>query len=151
MKRQMVSIALYSPYPGSILGHQLIAEGKSLMSKEQHDRNPNSPKVKGIDYAFYNDLCAGKYNAEVAKVVRPTVVVPTQDAPVSEFRFSPAHHFYLFALKNGKRRSSYGDSPQAALDVLHTRLTPEEIAEIIPDDYIKTSQQDMRQYIPVLG
>lgn len=66
-KRILPSIAFYAPYPGSALGHQLIAEGKSMMSKENYHRFPDDEKVKGIDYQFYRELLAGKYDAEVTK------------------------------------------------------------------------------------
>ncbi|MBI3242055.1 MAG: B12-binding domain-containing radical SAM protein [Chloroflexi bacterium] len=66
-KRIMPSIAFYAPYPGSALGHQLIAEGRSLMSKENYHRYPDDEKVKGIDYKFYRELLAGKFDAEVSK------------------------------------------------------------------------------------
>ena len=63
--RILPSIAFYAPYPGSVLGHQLIAEGRSLMSQENYHRFPDDEKVRGIDYQFYRDLLAGKYDAEV--------------------------------------------------------------------------------------
>lgn len=69
MKRVIPSIAYYAPYPGSVLGHQLIAEGKSLMTKENYHRFPSDKKVKDIDYAFYADLLAGKYDREVNRYV----------------------------------------------------------------------------------
>jgi anaerobic magnesium-protoporphyrin IX monomethyl ester cyclase len=64
-RRVMPSIAFYAPYPGSALGYQLIAEGKSLMSKENYHRFPDDEKVKGVDYQFYRDLLAGKYDDEI--------------------------------------------------------------------------------------
>jgi radical SAM superfamily enzyme YgiQ (UPF0313 family) len=67
MRRVMPSIAFYAPYPGSALGHQLIAEGRSLMSKENYHRYPDDEKVKGIDYHFYRELLAGKYDDEINK------------------------------------------------------------------------------------
>jgi radical SAM superfamily enzyme YgiQ (UPF0313 family) len=67
MKHVLPSISYYAPYPGSALGYQLIAEGKSLMSKENYHRYPSDEKVKGIDYKFYNDLLKGKYDREVNK------------------------------------------------------------------------------------
>ncbi len=67
MKRVMPSISFYAPYPGSALGYQLIAEGKSLMSKENYHRFPDDEKVKGIDYQFYRDMLAGKYDDEINK------------------------------------------------------------------------------------
>jgi anaerobic magnesium-protoporphyrin IX monomethyl ester cyclase len=66
-KRVMPSISLYAPYPGSALGHQLIAEGRSLMTRENYHRFPDDEKVRGIDYQFYRDLLAGKYDDEVNK------------------------------------------------------------------------------------
>ncbi len=67
MRRVMPSVSFYAPYPGSALGNQLIAEGKSLMTKENYHRFPDDEKVKGVDYAFYRELLAGKYDAEVNK------------------------------------------------------------------------------------
>ncbi|MFN2188443.1 MAG: B12-binding domain-containing radical SAM protein [Candidatus Promineifilaceae bacterium] len=65
MKRVMPSIAFYAPYPGSALGNQLIAEGKSLMTKDNYHRFPDDEKVKDIDYQFYRDLLDGKYDDEI--------------------------------------------------------------------------------------
>jgi anaerobic magnesium-protoporphyrin IX monomethyl ester cyclase len=64
-KRILPSISFYAPYPGSALGHQLIAEGKSKMTKENYHRFPDDEKVVGVDYQFYRELLAGKYDAEV--------------------------------------------------------------------------------------
>lgn len=65
MKRVFPSISYYAPYPGSALGNQLIAEGKSMMSKDNYHRFPGDEKVKGVNYAFYRDLLAGKYDDEI--------------------------------------------------------------------------------------
>ncbi|MBM3131360.1 MAG: B12-binding domain-containing radical SAM protein, partial [Chloroflexi bacterium] len=65
MKRVLPSISYYAPYPGSALGYQLIAEGKSRMSKENYHRYPDDKKVKGIDYGFYQKLLRGKFDREV--------------------------------------------------------------------------------------
>jgi anaerobic magnesium-protoporphyrin IX monomethyl ester cyclase len=64
-KRILPSISFYAPYPGSALGNQLIAEGKSKMTKENYHRFPDDEKVQGIDYGFYRELLAGKYDDEV--------------------------------------------------------------------------------------
>ena len=65
MRRALPSLAFYAPYPGSALGYQLIAEGKSLMSRDDYHRYPDDEKVKGVDYRFYRDLLAGRYDDEV--------------------------------------------------------------------------------------
>ncbi len=65
MKYVYPSISFYAPYPGSALGYQLIAEGKSLMSKDNYHRFPDDEKVVGVNYQFYRDLLAGKYDYEI--------------------------------------------------------------------------------------
>jgi len=65
--------------------------------------------------------------------------------------FSNPHYMYLFDLRNGKQKLAYGESPEDALDILRVRLTDEEMAEIIPDRYIKIRQRDMQQYVHNLG
>lgn len=65
MKHVLPSISYYAPYPGSALGNQLIAEGKSMMTKENYHRYPDDEKVVGVDYQFYKELLAGKYDDEV--------------------------------------------------------------------------------------
>jgi anaerobic magnesium-protoporphyrin IX monomethyl ester cyclase len=65
MRRVLPSISYYAPYPGSALGYQLIAEGKSMMSKDNYHRFPDDEKVKGVDYHFYRELLAGKYDHEI--------------------------------------------------------------------------------------
>lgn len=64
-RRTIPSISFYAPYPGSALGHQLIAEGRSLMTRDNYHRFPDDEKVKGIDYQFYRDLLAGNYDREI--------------------------------------------------------------------------------------
>jgi len=65
--------------------------------------------------------------------------------------FSNPHYMYLFALKNGKRKLAYGQSPEDALDILSIRLTPEEMAEIIREDYVKINQRELQKYVGQLG
>jgi len=65
MKRVFPSISYYAPYPGSALGNQLIAEGKSMMDKDNYHRFPGDEKVKGVDYQFYRELLAGQYDDEI--------------------------------------------------------------------------------------
>ncbi|HLF28426.1 MAG TPA: hypothetical protein VJG32_18995 [Anaerolineae bacterium] len=65
--------------------------------------------------------------------------------------FSNPHYMYLFDLKNGKKKLAYGQSPEDALDILRLRLSADEMAQIIPDAYIKISQRKMQAYIHLLG
>ena len=65
--------------------------------------------------------------------------------------FSNPHYMYLFDLKNGKKKLAYGESPQDALDILRIRLTEEEMAEIIPDSYVKINQRELQKYVKNLG
>ncbi len=65
--------------------------------------------------------------------------------------FSNPHYMFLFDMKNGKQKLAYGQSPEDALDILRIRLTEEEMAEIIPDKYIKIRQRDLQQHVSNLG
>jgi hypothetical protein len=65
--------------------------------------------------------------------------------------FSNPHYMYLFRLQNGKQKLAYGRSPADALDILAMRLTPEEMAEIIPDEYEKIRQRDLQKYVANLA
>jgi hypothetical protein len=65
--------------------------------------------------------------------------------------FSNPHHMYLFALKNGKRKLAYGQSPEDALEILSIRLTPDEMAEVIPTEYIRVNQRELQKHVGELG
>jgi len=65
--------------------------------------------------------------------------------------FSNPHYMYLFDLKNGKKKLAYGESPQEALEILRVRLSAEEMAEIIPDSFVKINQRQLQKYIHELG
>ncbi|MDX1615339.1 MAG: hypothetical protein R3300_13575 [Candidatus Promineifilaceae bacterium] len=65
--------------------------------------------------------------------------------------FSNPHYMYLFDLKNGKKKLAYGQSPEDALEILSFRLSPEEMDNILADQYIKISQRKMQDYVHLLG
>lgn len=65
--------------------------------------------------------------------------------------FNNPHHFYVFDMKNGKKKLAYGASPEDAYEILKLRLSSEEIEQIIQRQYTKISQRRLRQYIHDLG
>lgn len=65
--------------------------------------------------------------------------------------FSHPHFMYLFALKNGKKKLAYGESPEDALEILRVRLSDAEMDQIVVDQYIKINQRELQQYIADLG
>jgi hypothetical protein len=65
--------------------------------------------------------------------------------------FSNPHRMYLFNMKNGKKKLAYGQSPSDALDILGIRLTEEEMAEIIRDEFVKIRQRDLLEHVSELG
>jgi hypothetical protein len=65
--------------------------------------------------------------------------------------FSNPHYMYLFALRNGRRKLAYGESPEDALAILSVRLAPEEMAEIVREDYVKINQRELQKYVKELG
>ncbi len=58
---------------------------------------------------------------------------------------------YLFSMKNGKKKLAYGQSPEDALDILRTRLSEEEMGEIVEGEYTKISQRRLQEYVHLLG
>jgi len=65
--------------------------------------------------------------------------------------FANPHRMYLFNLKNGKKKLAYGESPEDALEILRIRLTAEEMAEIIEDEYTRIPQRDLQKHVHELG
>jgi hypothetical protein len=65
--------------------------------------------------------------------------------------FNNPHHFYVFDMKNGKKKLAYGASPEDAFEILRLRLAPEEMAQVIQDRCTKISQRKLRQHIHNLG
>jgi len=65
--------------------------------------------------------------------------------------FSSPHFMYLFNLKNGKKKLAYGQSPEDALEILRIRLSEAEMAEILPQEYLKINQRQLQQYAKDLG
>jgi len=65
--------------------------------------------------------------------------------------FSNPHYMYLFAMKSGKKKLAYGQSPEDALDILQIRLSDEEMEQIIKDNYLKISQRELQQHVSELG
>jgi hypothetical protein len=58
---------------------------------------------------------------------------------------------YLFAMKNGKKKLAYGQSPEDALEILRIRLSEAEMAVIVPDQYVKINQRQLQQHVQELG
>ena len=65
--------------------------------------------------------------------------------------FSNPHYMYLFDMENGKKKLAYGQSPEDALDILRLRLSDEEMARIIADQYVKISQRKLQEHVHELG
>ncbi len=65
--------------------------------------------------------------------------------------FTNPHAMYVFEMHNGKQKLAYGESPEDALDILRIRLNEEEMAEIVPDRYLKISARELQKYIHNLG
>ena len=65
--------------------------------------------------------------------------------------FSNPHYMYLFTLRNGRRKLAYGESPEDALAILSIRLSPAEMAEILPDSCLKINQRELQKYAKDLG
>ena len=65
--------------------------------------------------------------------------------------FNNPHHLYLFAMTNGKKKIAYGSSPQDAYENLRLRLTEQEMAAIIKDQFSRIAQRELHQHVHELG
>jgi hypothetical protein len=65
--------------------------------------------------------------------------------------FSNPHYLYLFTLRNGKKRLAYGQTPEDALVILSYRSTPEEMDEILRDQFAKVNQRKLQEHVKELG
>jgi hypothetical protein len=146
MRYRQVSPSLYSPYPGSALGCQLIAEGRSLLGAGTYHRYPHDEKVRGIDYGFYRDLLAGRYDAEIAR--RP---IPRADGAAAGPASRPGHRLFLFDLDDGRQKLAYGATPADALDTLRLRLPAGEVAGLSVDRVRIVPQRDLQRHLDRLG
>ena len=65
--------------------------------------------------------------------------------------FNNPHHFYLFAMKNGKKKLGYGGTPDEAYENLRLRLAPKEMEQISKDQCIRIVQRELQKHIHELG
>ncbi len=65
--------------------------------------------------------------------------------------FRNPHHFYLFAMKNGKKKLAYGPSPEQAFENLRLRLSPKEMELVLEAEYTRIPQRDLHKYARDLG
>lgn len=65
--------------------------------------------------------------------------------------FNNPHHLYLFAMTNGKKKIAYGSSPEDAFESLKLRLTGQEMAAVIKEQYTRIAQRELHQHVRELG
>ena len=65
--------------------------------------------------------------------------------------FNNPHYLYLFAMTNGKKKIAYGSSPEDAYANLRLRLTKQEMAVILKDQFSRIAQRELHQYVHELG
>ncbi len=65
--------------------------------------------------------------------------------------FNNPHHFYLFAMKNGKKKLGYGGTEDEAYANLKLRLTPKEMESVSRDNPQRIVQRELQKYARELG
>jgi hypothetical protein len=65
--------------------------------------------------------------------------------------FNNPHHFYLFAMKSGKKKIGYGGSPDEAYENLKLRLTAKEMELIIKEQSVRIVQRELQNHVHELG
>jgi len=58
---------------------------------------------------------------------------------------------YLFNMTTGKKKLAYGENPEDALEIVNYRLTEEEMALIIRDQWTRISARDIQKYTSEIG
>jgi radical SAM superfamily enzyme YgiQ (UPF0313 family) len=127
MRHVAATPSFYAPYPGTALGFQIIAEGKSRMHEDSAHRFAVGEPVAGIDYRFYRELLDGRYEKEIARCNPAEVERPAGPSAARQ-------HMYLFGLRGGGKKLAWGRDPDDALDILSCRLSGEEMSRIMRED-----------------
>ena len=65
--------------------------------------------------------------------------------------FTAPHHMYLFAMTGGRKKLSYGTTPEDAYENLRLRLNDKEMSVIDQFRCERILQRDLRQHIHELG
>ena len=65
--------------------------------------------------------------------------------------FTNPHRMYLFSMKTGKKKLAYGQSPEDALEILSFRLSEEEMALILRDEWTKISPRAIQEHVSEIG
>ena len=65
--------------------------------------------------------------------------------------FGQSSSFYLFAMRNGKKKLGYGKTPEEALAILQSRLSAEEMQEIVSDQFERIDQRKLQDITYLLG
>lgn len=141
MKYTRISPSYFAAYPGSALGNQIIAEEKSLIDDGEYHHHADGAKIKNINYKIYRHVNNKlKFDAKI----QPIEWLKKDVKLISKT-------FFLFNMKNGKKKLSYGDNVDDAYEILSYRLTSEEMQEVIKEEYTKVLQQDLQKVAKDLG
>jgi len=131
IKRPLLSNSLYAPYPGGALGYQIAAEGNSLLSSEGLNRDPASAKTRNIDYRFVKAAMRGRHNAEALRDFGNWLGRIEAQGPLEPLKqFGSAQNLFVFNMRGGRKKVSWGTTREHAVAVLRIRLSERELEEI---------------------
>ena len=142
MKYKHLSPSFFAPYPGSVLGFQMMKEGTSMLTADNYHRYPHDEKVRGIDYAFYRELLTGQYDDEVARRPEPSAASITDPFV--------RHQFYLFETRDGQCKLTYGEDPKQSLEILRSRGETGAANRLCSEQWINLSSSKLKSVISEL-
>lgn len=143
MRYRHLTPSFFSPYPGSALGYQLMAEGKSLLTPANYHRYPHAEKVRDVDYGLLRDLLAGRFDDEVAREPWPRCA--------GGAGLRKPHSYYLFEMSDGRCKLAHGASPEHALEILRLRGAGADDGRILEGRWRRIRQQEIPPCAPRLG
>lgn len=141
MRRVQPSFSYFTAYPGTVLGNQIIAEGKSRQVSVP-ERYPEGEKALGIDYEFYVKLRAGKLDKEVEQAAR-RMKLRMQQLYTEPPARGESSHLYLLTRIDGSHVLSCGMDAEDAIANWKTRQTDEVRGEFDRSRCKRIRQQDM--------
>lgn len=148
MDHVQASVSYFTPYLGTALGNQIVAEGTSMVEADP-ERYPVGKKTANVDYAFYERLRGGEMAAKVDRAeqkMRSRML----ELRSGEVRDAAPGHLYLLVGADGTHAISYGSSVTDAIDNYRIRRGGEERQFHLLKSR-KIRQQELGSYTHILN
>ncbi len=126
------------------------AKGAATLSSSVQQVLGHRPK--DIDYQFIQECWAGLHAPAINSRKEAWLARHLVNGGIAKSdKFRPAQNLFIFKMKNGKSKISWGVDANDAMKILKLRLTDQEMAEIDFDQCKKIQQQKLPSIVADLG